>query len=519
MRRFRYISIKKKIVAIIMLIVFTAVLPVSVMFSAYQFGDYKKHTAENVKGIAQILGASSVSAIVFNDSDAAFSNLSLLGTQKHITVACIKTSDGKVLARYVRKDAPANGYGDFYDTLFSKVKDDVFIHEKLLHVKNDILMDSEKIGAVYITADLSRYYDETVFNLLIQIGVFMALFLISYLLASYFQRIITWPVINLLGLTRMVAETRNYSLRAKKYGNDETGDLIDGFNDMLREIETKDRELKIYAGGLETLVSERTEELNKKNLKLRRAVDALKIAKDQAVAGNIAKSKFLANMSHELRTPLNHIIGFTELVHDGQLGELNENQAEYLGDVLESSRHLLTLINDILDLSKIEAGKMNLALSEINVPDFLEETSGIIRDKCAEKNISLEIESDDEDIFIMADFVKLRQIMYNLLGNAIKFTGNDGLIRVVARRIRQGSFVSISVTDTGIGIKNEDLERIFSPFEQADDTISRSYQGTGLGLSLTRKLVDLHGGKIWAESNGEGKGSSFHVEIPLSPGS
>lgn len=514
MESFRDISIKKKIVAIIMLIVFTAVLPVSVMFSAYQFGGYKKHTTENVKSIAKILGASSVSAIIFNDSEAALSNLNLLSTQKHITVACIKNEGGNILARYVKKDSHMARGQTLYDNVFSNAKEDIILSEKLLHVKSDIFMDSEKIGSIYITADLSSYYDETVFNLLIQIGVFLALFLISYLLASYFQRIITWPVISLLWLTRKVAETKNYSLRAEKRSNDETGDLIDGFNDMLREIETKDRELKLYAGGLETLVSERTDELNTKNQKLRRAVEALKIAKDQAVAGNIAKSRFLANMSHELRTPLNHIIGFTELVHDEQLGELNENQTEYLGDVLESSRHLLTLINDILDLSKIEAGRMDLSLADINLPEFLEETAGIIRDKCAEKNINLEILAEDENLTVRADFVKLRQIMYNLLGNSIKFTKNNGQIRIFSRLIKEDSNILITVTDSGIGIRKEDLKRIFSPFEQADDTISRSFQGTGLGLSLTKKLVELHGGRIWAESMGEGHGSSFHVELP-----
>ncbi|WP_027357943.1 ATP-binding protein [Desulforegula conservatrix] len=513
MNSFRDISIKKKIVAIIMLIVITAVVPVSVMFTFYQLGDFKKHTKENVRGIAKIMAANSVAASVFNDSDGAMSNLKLLDTQKHIIFACIKRTDGSILARYEKN--PSNLNPTSIEKIFSNADGDVILLNKLIHVRDDIIFDSEKVGSIYITADLSDYYDETLFNLLLQIGAFMALFFVSYLLASYFQRIITQPVINLLGLTRKVAESRNYGLRAEKHGNDETGDLIDGFNDMLKEIETKDRELISYADGLEVLVSERTIELNRKNSKLRKAVGALKVAKDQAVAGSIAKSRFLANMSHELRTPLNHIIGFTELVHDGQLGRLNESQKEYLGDVLESSRHLLTLINDILDLSKIEAGKMELSLSSVLLSDFLEEAAGIIRDRCMAKGVDVAVICRDQELAVRADIVKLRQIIYNLLGNALKFTPEGGRITILSQAIKNGTFASISVSDTGIGIKKEDLQRIFSPFEQADDTISRNYQGTGLGLSLTRKLVELHDGKIWAESKGENKGSCFHVVLPL----
>lgn len=515
MNSFRDISIKKKIVAIIMLIVVTAVVPVSAMFTFYQIGDYRKHTKENVKGIAKIMAANSIAAVTFNDADGAMSNLKLLDTQKHIIIACIKKKDGSILARYEKNASSLNADPLALEKMFKGVENDVILSKNYIYVRDDIIFDSEKIGAIYITADLSDYYDETLFNLLLQMGAFMALFFVSYLLASYFQRIITGPVISLLGLTHKVAETRNYSLRAKKHGNDETGDLIDGFNDMLKEIETKDRELISYADGLEVLVSERTIELNRKNSKLRKAVGALKIAKDQAVAGNIAKSRFLANMSHELRTPLNHIIGFTELVHDDQLGELNLTQKEYLGDVLESSRHLLTLINDILDLSKIEAGKMELALSSIVLADFIEEAAGIIRERCQAKGIHLIILCREPELAIRADIVKLRQIIYNLFGNALKFTPEGGKITVLSQVIKNGTMASISVSDTGIGIKKEDLQRIFSPFEQADDTISRVYQGTGLGLSLTKKLVDLHDGKIWAESRGENMGSSFHVVLPI----
>lgn len=514
MGKFRDISIKKKIVAIIMFIVIIAVLPASIMFTLYQLSDYKKHTAANVKGIAKILAANLMTAVVFNDRETASSNLKLLDTQTHIIFACIRKEDGSILAKYEKNGSGINRKPDSPDRIFLKADSSVLLSEKLLHVKEEMVLEKEQIATLYITADLSRYYDETVFNMLIQICSFMGLFIISYMLASYFQKIITRPIINLLGLAREVAETKNYSLRAEKHGKDETGDLIDGFNDMLKEIEEKDNELNLYAYALEDIVSRRTVELNSKNITLKKAVRALKTAKDQAEAASMAKSRFLANMSHELRTPLNHIIGFTELVHDEQTGPLNETQKEYLNDALESSRHLLTLINDILDLSKIEAGKMGLYISEIRLTEFLDESMGIIKAGCDSKNISLDLLSDNWELSVMADAVKLRQIIYNLLGNALKFTPEGGKITVYLKSVKKDAFALITVSDTGIGIKSDDIQRIFSPFEQADDTASREFQGTGLGLSLTKKLVELHGGKIWAESSGENMGSAFHILLP-----
>ncbi len=233
---------------------------------------------------------------------------------------------------------------------------------------------------------------------------------------------------------------------------------------------------------------------------------------------NKAKSDFLANMSHELRTPLNHIIGFTELVVDKNFGELNEVQEEYLGDVLISSRHLLSLINDILDLSKVEAGKMELELTDVNLKILMENSLIMIKEKAMKNRIKLTTEAQDIPETISVDERKIKQILYNLLSNAVKFTPEGGDIILAAKKtMEEGdkNFIEISVTDTGIGLKPENLERIFGHFEQVESSTSRKYQGTGLGLSLTRKIVELHGGRIWVESDGEGKGSCFRLVIPV----
>jgi signal transduction histidine kinase len=269
-----------------------------------------------------------------------------------------------------------------------------------------------------------------------------------------------------------------------------------------------------------------------------RTEEKLKQAKGRAESANRAKSAFLANMGHEFRTPLNHVIGFTELVVDKNFGELNEVQEEYLNDVLHSGRHLLSLINDILDFSKVEAGKLDLETSDVDLRTLLENSLTMIKEKAMKHGIKLLINMDGIPETIRADERKFKQIMYNLLSNAVKFTPDGGSITLAAK-LGTGysvvahedgdeqtsthyqtpncdrNFVEISIKDTGIGLKGDDPERIFNSFEQIENLATRKYQGTGLGLSLTKQLVELHGGRIWVESEGEGKGSIFSFIIPV----
>ncbi len=263
-------------------------------------------------------------------------------------------------------------------------------------------------------------------------------------------------------------------------------------------------------------------------------------AKDAAEAANQAKSEFLANMSHELRTPLNHVLGFTELVHDENCGTLNKVQKEYLADVLSSGKHLLSLINDILDLSKLEAGKMELSQDDVSVRALLENCTLMFKAKAMRNNIEFETRVNGIPEIIVADERKLKQIIYNLLANAIKFTPKGGSVKLSAEMIEMSeSFIytasgkrvdlvgqipdqdnignrmlKISIFDTGIGIDPQYLDSIFDQFQQVENTKSRKFQGTGLGLSLMKNFVEMHGGAIWAESPGLGKGATFHFIIP-----
>ena len=250
--------------------------------------------------------------------------------------------------------------------------------------------------------------------------------------------------------------------------------------------------------------------------RLKQVEGQLKIAKLEAEEANSAKSNFLSNMSHELRTPLNHIIGFSELIIDKHFGALTESQEEYLNDILNSGRHLLSLINDILDLSKIEAGKMALDISSVDLSNLLKNSLTIIKEKAQKHSIQVNLDIKGIHENILADERKLKQIIYNLLSNAVKFTPDGGFVSV-ATKVNGNNEIKISVSDTGIGVKPDNLDRIFLPFEQVDNSNDKNIIGTGLGLSLTKQLVELHSGKIWAESDGEGCGTTFNFTLPANP--
>jgi signal transduction histidine kinase len=223
------------------------------------------------------------------------------------------------------------------------------------------------------------------------------------------------------------------------------------------------------------------------------------------------KSEFLANMSHELRTPLNAIIGFSEVLGERMFGDLNEKQDEYLKDIHASGQHLLSLINDILDLSKIEAGRMELELSVFNLPATLDNALNLVRERAGRHGIALHMSVDERMEQVRADERKIRQVVLNLLSNAIKFTPDGGRIDVRAKAV-DGS-AEVSVSDTGVGIAPEDQEAIFEEFRQVG-TADKKVEGTGLGLALSRKFIELHGGRIWVTSQ-VGAGSTFTFTIPV----
>jgi signal transduction histidine kinase len=305
--------------------------------------------------------------------------------------------------------------------------------------------------------------------------------------------------INKLHSGAEIVGSGNLNYKVGTEASDEIGQLSRSFDEMVANLK------KITASR---------DELNQEIKKREKVEEELIAAKGAAESANKAKSDFLSMMSHELRTPLNAIIGFSEMLVDEAFGKLNEKQKEYIMDVLTSGQHLLLLINDVLDISKVEAGKMELKLSEINIKSIVVNSVVMIREKASDHNIEI-IENVDENTGnILVDERKMKQIMYNLLSNAVKFTQDGGKIGIEVKKTDNNELLVI-VWDTGIGIEEKDKSKIFVEFKQIDSELSRKYAGTGLGLSLTKKLVELHGGKIWFESEGKDKGSRFSFTLPI----
>jgi len=255
---------------------------------------------------------------------------------------------------------------------------------------------------------------------------------------------------------------------------------------------------------LEEIVRERTRDLKE-------AMSLVKVASD-------AKSSFLASISHELRTPMNAIIGFSDVLAEEYVGPLNEKQREYVGDILDSAKHLLLLIDDILDMSRIESGRMTIEPDMVRLSGLLEDSLIMVREKIGKHSITIRIEMDAQtsDIEIVADPRKLKQVLFNLISNAVKFTPDGGdIIIKTGFAGKDSKTIQIIVEDSGIGIASEYLEKIFDNFFQVQGGILDKTQGAGLGLSLVRQLVVMHGGRVWAESSGIGNGSRFVVELPV----
>jgi PAS domain S-box-containing protein len=245
---------------------------------------------------------------------------------------------------------------------------------------------------------------------------------------------------------------------------------------------------------------------------LRGLLEALEARNRQVLEASRMKSEFLANMSHELRTPLNSVIGFAELMHDERVGPVSAEHKEFLGDILTSARHLLRLINDVLDLSKVESGRIHFFPEDVDIPTLVSELRDLVRTEAATKRIQIETEIAPTLTGVRLDPAKLKQVLYNYLSNALKFTHDGG--RVIVRAMPAGDDeFRLEVEDNGIGIRAEDQDRLFQEFQQLDAGPAKKYQGTGLGLALTKRIVEAQGGRIGAQS-AEGRGSLFYAVLP-----
>jgi signal transduction histidine kinase/CheY-like chemotaxis protein len=512
---YRDLSIKRKLHVIILLTAGAALALASAVFVSYDLITSRRSLVRDRSTLAQIIGSNCTAALSFNDRRSAKDVLSSLSATPHIVSACIYDEDGRVFVQYQRGRA---GSGISAPQL---QKDGAHFGPNRLELFSGIMLDGQRIGTVYVQSDLGAIYARLKLDFGLIALIMLASLGAAYALASKLQRVISGPILHLAETAQIVSVEKNYSVRAVKQNRDELGLLIEGFNEMLSQIQHRDQKLERHREHLEEEVAVRTEEITKLNEHLEQRV-AKRTAQLAAVNETLEqrnlevermtrlKSQFLASMSHELRTPLNSIIGFADLLQDGTSGPINEKQKKFVKHVQQAGRHLLDLINDILDLSKIEAGQLKLQPENFSAEGALPEVLSVIKPLAMKKHIEVRTELES-GLILYADRVRFKQIIYNLLSNAIKFTSDGGQVNVES--VKMGKFIRFSVTDTGIGIRPEDREAIFEEFRQVGQTTSGVTEGTGLGLAICKRLAAQQGGTIWVESEVR-KGSRFSFTLP-----
>ena len=484
-----------------MLVSGAALLLACAAFFAYDLYTFRIGIARNLSTEARIIGSNSVSALLFNDPRAAQHTLTALNASPHILYAAIYTPDGHSFAGYWRDDSrkalplPAIPAGQTQAH---------WLADGQMALVQSIIFEGKPTGFVYIRSDLRAMDDRLKTYTVIAAAVLLISLVVALLISRISQRVISEPVMQLAQTVRIVSHEKNYSIRAATTTNrDEVSTLIESVNEMLEQIQQRDTALQRAHGELEHRVEERTTQLAAANKEL-------DLRNREVERATRLKSKFLASMSHELRTPLNAIVGFSDLLAEQTAGELNEKQKRFVNHIKQGSAHLLQLINDILDLSKIEAGQLELRSESFQINEALPEVLSTIRPLAMAKHIKVQ-HTLEADLPLYADRVRFKQILYNLLSNAVKFTPKDGRISIEC--IEDGEFICISVTDTGIGIRPEDQGIIFEEFRQVEGGKDDTHEGTGLGLAITKRLVEQQGGKISLASEPR-KGSRFTFTLP-----
>jgi signal transduction histidine kinase/DNA-binding response OmpR family regulator len=484
MQAFRKATIKRKLIALIMLTSSVALMVAFALMIASDYVSFRSGMVRDLRTLATVVGTNASSALDFDDEEFATKTLGALAATPNITTAAIYTKEGKILANYLRykqSELPpalpgAKGY------LFKNG------HLVLFH---PIMRGGERIGTIYLQSTLQEMNARLRRYAGIGGAIVLGASLIAFLFSSQLQRVISEPILSLANTARIVSEQEDYSVRGEKHADDEIGFLIDRFNEMLAQIEKHEKDLQ--------QVNER-----------------LVQSEQRARAGTQAKSQFLANMSHELRTPLNAIIGYSEMLQEEALDSGQESSIADLKKINRAGRHLLELINEVLDLSKIEAGKMELYLETFDIRSLLDDVSATVQLLVQKNSNALEVRCPADLGAMRADITKVRQALFNLLSNASKFTDRGKITLEAAREVSSsnGDWIVFRVSDTGIGMTPEQQAHVFEAFAQAEASTMRDFGGTGLGLAITKNFCRMMGGDVTLTSK-PGKGSIFTIRLPI----
>ncbi|RXK56737.1 response regulator [Oleiharenicola lentus] len=472
------------------------------LYDARQFNDEIQTRLEKT----QFLLTGNLVPLLEQNPEATDLPLGVLSVDSQIAAAAVFSPDGKLLARYVRFGAhevippPPKGVTRLFDS-----------HRSVAWTT--ITSGNRSLGLLYLKAELSEAEQARFGNLLrVAVIIFGAAAFLAITVAFRLGGRFTQPITELAQVSTSVERTHDYSQRVESTASGEIGELIESFNSMLGTIQSKTDEI-VHARALAEGAKDQLEEANR-TLEARvedRTKLLAKAVKDAEEASK-AKSSFLAKMSHELRTPLNAIIGYSEMLREDAVDEGNTRTAEDLDKVLNAARHLLGLINDVLDISKIEAGKMELFLENFEISKIVNEVIATAQPLIAKKGNTLALDCPPDIGTMHADATKLRQMLLNLMSNASKFT-EKGTITLQVRRVDDDESIEYAVKDTGIGMTPEQLSRLFQAFSQADASTASKYGGTGLGLAISKQFAQMMNGDITVTSTA-GVGSTFTIRLP-----
>ncbi len=496
---FKNLSIANKLIITIMGISSVMLLSTLSIFISSELLNLKKTMLEDLSTLADLVGKNSYGAIMFIDRRAAEENLSALEAKPHIISSHLYKETDQPFASYHRtnQQQPVQLPDKILTLIKTKTEGHFYIKDRI-HLVKHIIFDADQslIGLIHIESDQDAYWQHVNQYIYTTIIVMCITLLITLLFAYRAQKIFTDPLLKLLKSINHVTTEHQYTMTIQSHHHDEFGELIDGYNNMLAQLDQQHQLALHYQSNLEKRVEERTHQLKK--------------ARDEALSASRLKSIFLANMSHEIRTPMNAILGYVQLL---QQSELNEEQSRKLSIIGKSGNHLLSLINDILELSKIEAGSLEISTSDFDLIELAQSVENMFKIRCDQKNINWRLTCfSQKAVYVNGDQGKLRQILINLLGNACKFTDQGEVIFSIENT--KENYYKFSIKDTGSGIEKEALSRIFDAFHQEKQGIIKG--GTGLGLNITRRYVELISGTLDVSST-PNKGSTFYFEIELMP--
>jgi signal transduction histidine kinase/CheY-like chemotaxis protein/HPt (histidine-containing phosphotransfer) domain-containing protein len=507
----RNLSIRSKLTLLTTGATLAALVVAGVAFSVRDVTRSRAAMSEDVSTHAAMVAANVAAAVTFADAAEATSTLNSLRAAGAESAA-VYAADGKILAtfaersEYLRRVPAAPG------------DDGTRFGPDCVEAVRPVVHDGNRIGTVHVRMGLGKLHAQ----IREQVGMLMttmtAAAAVALLLAWWTQGLISRPIRHLEAVAGAVSRDKDYTRRADKANDDEIGRLTDSFNAMIAAVQARDAELRAHREHLEEQVALRTEELVHQKAQLLRLNAQLTAEKERAEQASRAKTAFLANMSHEIRTPMTAILGYSDLMLAP--AQTTSDRVNCLHVIRRNARHLTELINDILDVSKIEADRMTVEKLPCDLPQLVVDVTSMLRSRAAEKGIALRVEFDGPiPRTIRTDSLRLKQVLMNLVGNAIKFT-QHGEVRVTVRAAElpdaAASRVTFDIADTGIGMSPDQVERLFQPFVQADESTTRRYGGTGLGLVISQRLARLMGGDVTARST-PGHGSTFTVHIDGGP--